>query len=113
MEQTKSLIDLIPNKIQVGGQDIDVSIVDSIEDGYLGLSQLCCGHIKIADKANGYIQSDSSKLNTFIHECVHLIFRNIGRGDLSDDEALVVAFTGSATEIIRSILNQATNETNN
>lgn len=59
MKQNKSLIDLIPNKIQVGGQDIDVSFVDSIEDGYL-----------------------------------------------SDDEALVVAFSGSATEIIRSILNQ-------
>ena len=102
----KSLIDLIPNKIQVVGQDIDVSIVDSIEDGYCGISHLCGGYIKIADKANGYIQSDSSKLNTFIHECVHLIFRNIGRGDLSNDEALVVAFLGSATEIIRSILNQ-------
>ena len=59
MEQMKSLIDLIPNKIQVGGQDIDVLIVDSIEDGYL-----------------------------------------------SEDKALVVAFAGSATEIIRSILNQ-------
>lgn len=59
MKQNKSLIDLIPNKIQVGGQDIDVSFVDSIEDDYL-----------------------------------------------SDDEALVVAFSGSATEIIRLILNQ-------
>lgn len=106
MKQNKFLIDLIPNKIQVGGQDIDVSIVDSIEGSYCGISQLCGGYIKIADKANGYIQSDSSKFNTFIHECVHLIFQNIGRGDLSDDEALVVAFAGSATEIIRSILNQ-------
>lgn len=97
---------LIPPYIQVGGQKIDVKFVETIEGGSLGESLVCGGYIKIANNAKGYEQSGDSKLNTFIHECTHLILDNMGKSDLSQDEQFVSTFAGFATEILKSILNQ-------
>lgn len=97
---------IIPQYIQVGGQTIEIKLVDAIEGGLLGESLLCGGYIKIADNAKGYKQTGDSKLNTFMHECTHLILDNMGRSDLSQDECFVNTFAGFATEILKSILNQ-------
>ena len=78
----------IPKEIQVGGQKIKVDFCDEL-GGKLGK---CCafnGFIKIANGIDGCLQTDSSKLNTFIHECVHLVLDTMGRGDLSGDETFV------------------------
>ena len=64
------------------------------------------GYIKIATNVDGTIQTESSKLNTYIHECVHVILDNMGRDDLSSNEAFVSTFAGFATEGIVSILKQ-------
>lgn len=97
---------VIPPYIQVGGQTIEIKFVDNIEGGSMGESLICGGYIKIADNSKGYKQTGDSKLNTFIHECTHLILDNMGRGELSQDEQFVCTFAGFATEILKSILNQ-------
>lgn len=95
----------LPQYIQVGGQKVDIELVDSIDNGALGRCHLSNGNIKIADTANGYKQSDDSKLNTFIHEGVHAILENMGRTDLNQDEV----FTRFTTEILKSVLEQYDN----
>lgn len=97
---------IIPQHIQVGGQKVEVKFVDTIEGGSMGQTLLGSGYIKIANNFNGYKQSDDSKLNTFMHECTHLILDNMGRNDLSQDESFVCTFAGFATEIMQSILNK-------
>lgn len=96
----------IPSKIQCGGQKIDIMLVDSIEGGSLGESLVASGFIKIADNAKGFKQSEESKLNTFVHECVHVILDTAGYTELSQDEKLVCTFAGFATELIKSIIDK-------
>ncbi len=45
-------------------------------------------------------------LNTYIHECIHVILDTMGMDDLSGDEKFVSTFAGFATEGIVSILKQ-------
>lgn len=101
----------LPKKIQVAGTDIDVLIVDDIEGGLMGESLLYSSTIKIARKAKGYPQSDSTMLNTFVHECVHMILDSMGDTELSGNEKFVNTFAGFTTEIIRSIMRES-NEQN-
>lgn len=95
----------LPEKIQIGGQVLTTQICEEL-GGKLGRS--CCynGYIKIAANVDGSIQTDSSMLNTYIHECVHAILDTMGRSDLSSDEVFVSSFAGFATEGIISILKQ-------
>lgn len=97
----------LPKKIQVGGQDIEVKLVETIEGGSLGECMISSGYIKIANNGKGYTQSETSKLNTFVHECVHAILDTMGESEMSGNERFVNSFAGYATEIIRSIMNQA------
>lgn len=97
----------LPKKIQVAGADIDVLIVDDIEGGLMGESLLCSGTIKIARKSKGYPQSDSVMLNTFIHECIHMILDSMEETELSGNEKFVNTFAGFTTEIIRSIMRES------
>lgn len=98
------IADKIPQQIQVGGQTVDIMRVEQIEGGSLGECLVSAGFIKIARTAKGYAQSDDSQFNTFIHECVHCILDNMGENELSENEKFVNAFSGFATEIIRSIM---------
>ena len=92
----------IPKRIQVGGQQVDVEIVDKIM-GKLGICSVAGGYIKISKEFDGTPQSESSQYNTFIHEVIHCILDTMGRGDLSGDETFVSTFAGFATEVITSI----------
>ena len=97
----------LPKNIQVGGTDIDVLMVSDIEGGLMGESLLCSGTIKIARSAKGYLQSDSTMLNTFIHECIHMILDSMGETELSGNEKFVNTFAGFTTEIVRSIMRES------
>ena len=95
----------LPKEIQIGGQVLTTQICEEL-GGRLG--KCCCynGYIKIAANVDGSIQTESSMLNTYIHECVHAILDTMGRSDLNNDEAFVSTFSGFATEGIISILKQ-------
>lgn len=95
----------LPKEVQIGGQVLETQICEEL-GGRLG--RCCCynGYIKIAATIDGCVQTESSMLNTYIHECVHAILDTMGRGDLSQDEAFVSTFAGFATEGIVSILKQ-------
>ena len=106
MQKNENLIMYIPDQIQVGGQDVKVEFVETIEGGLLGECMISSGYLKIANNGKGYTQSNTSKLNTFVHECVHLILDTMGESELSGNERFVNSFAGYATEIIRSIIKQ-------
>ena len=93
----------IPKSLQVGGQDINVSFEDRLDNDFVGLSSITGGFIKIARKPSGREQSESSILNTFVHECVHTILDSMGEFDLSKNEVFVSSFAGFATELIKSL----------
>lgn len=98
--------DIIPQTIQIGGQTIEIRLDEDIEGGVLGESVVAAGLIKIAKRSKGYEQSDTSKFNTFVHECTHAILDTMGRTDLSQDETFVCSFGGFATELIKSIIDK-------
>ncbi len=95
----------LPKQIQIGGQVLTTQIHEEL-GGKLG--KCCCynGYIKIASNVDGCIQTESSMLNTYIHEITHVILDTMGREDLSQDETFVSTFAGFATEGIVSILKQ-------
>ena len=95
----------LPKEVQIGGQILVTQLCEEL-GGKLG--RACCynGYIKIATSIDGSQQTESSMLNTYIHECVHVILDTMGSDDLSGDEKFVSTFAGFATEGIVSILKQ-------
>ena len=83
----------IPGKIRIGGQDIDVCIVERIEGEKLGQICVAEGKMLIADNFSTSKQSESSKVNTFIHEVVHGILDIMGEKEMSENEKLVSTFS--------------------
>ena len=94
----------IPSKIRIGGQDIDVCIVERIENDKLGQICVAEGKILIADSFYTKKQSNSSKVNTFVHEVVHGILDTIGETDLSGNEKFVSTFASLMVDIIEEIV---------
>lgn len=93
----------LPKEIQIGGQVITTQLCEEL-GGKLGQ---CCpynGYIKIATNVDGSTQTESSMINTYVHECVHAILETMGRVDLSNDETFVSSFAGFATEGLVSII---------
>ena len=111
MDNKENLELYIPDHIQVGGQDIVVKFVETIEGGVLGECMTSSGYIKIANNGKGYVQSETSKLNTFVHECVHAILDTMGESEMSGNERFVCSFAGYATEILRSIIKDNNDKT--
>lgn len=96
-------MNVIPNKITIGGQDIDIVLEERLEEGLLGECCLSEGVIRIADKFGTRASSPSSKVNTFWHETVHAILDTMGEGELSHNEKFVSCFAGFLSEAIRSM----------
>ena len=92
---------LIPKEYTVGGQVLNVSLVDSL-DGKLGICCLGSGFVKIANHFDGKEQSETSKQNTFYHELTHTILDTMGRSDLSGDEVFVNSFSSFLLEALKS-----------
>ena len=88
----------IPELIHIGGQDIKVEIVDTLEENKLGQCSVYQGYIKIAGSSLGRKQGPSSQLNTFWHEVVHCILDTMGEHELSSNEKFVCCFSSFLCE---------------
>lgn len=94
----------IPSKIRIGGQDIEVCVVERIEDEKLGQICLAEGKLLIADNFSTKKQSETSKVNTFIHEVVHGILDTMGENEMSQNEKFVCAFSSFLVDAIEEII---------
>lgn len=94
----------IPGKIRIGGQDIDVCIVERIEGDKLGQICVAEGKMLIADNFSTSKQSESSKVNTFIHEVVHGILDTMGETELSQNEKFVLILSSFMVDVIEEII---------
>lgn len=99
----------IPNKIRIGGQDIIIENKDRLEKDFLGEICIAEGVLRIADNFRNCKQSDSSKVNTFIHEIVHGILDTMGECALSKNEKFVCTFAALLIDPIEEIV-KANNE---
>ena len=52
-DEVQKLLDMIPDKVQVGGTELNIINVPTIEGGSCGVSLLCGGYIKIAENVSG------------------------------------------------------------
>lgn len=90
----------IPSAIKCGGQVAKVSFPEYLE-GNCGECSVQRGYIEIAQKldmSNHSEQSDTSKVNTFYHELVHIILDSMGEKELSSNEKFVSCFAGFLTD---------------
>ena len=94
----------IPGKIRIGGQDIDVCIVERIEGEKLGQICVAEGKMLIADNFSTRKQSYSSKANTFIHEVVHGILDTMGETEFSQNEKFVLTFSSFMVDVVEEII---------
>ena len=92
----------ISRRFQVGGQEIEVRMVERCDNNAVGECALCGGYVEIADVFDkGSTQSGSSKENTFYHELVHSILGTMGEKELNDNEKFVSCFAGFLTEAMK------------
>lgn len=94
----------IPSRIRIGGQDIEVCVVERIEDEKLGQICLAEGKLLIADNFSTKKQSETSKVNTFIHEVVHGILDTMGENEMSQNEKFVCTFSSFLVDAIEEII---------
>lgn len=92
----------IPEKYSVGGQEIKVLSVDDL-GSLLGCVDVPYGVLKIAANPDEKKQSESSQLNTFLHELVHSILKTMGEEELNANEKFVNCFAGFLTEAIKTM----------
>ena len=95
---------IIPNKIRIGGQDISVINEERLDDNKLGTICVAEGVLRIADNFNNKKQSESSKINTFIHEVVHGVLDTMGESELSSNEKFVSTFSSLLIDTIEDIV---------
>ena len=100
---------IIPNKIRIGGQDISLINKERLDDDILGRICLAEGVLHIADNFSNRKQSESSKVNTFIHEVVHGVLDTMGEFELSKNEKFVCTFSSFLVDTIEEIV-KANNE---
>lgn len=94
----------IPSKIRIGGQDVDIIFVDQLPDACLGRICLAVGTMEIANSFNENKQSETSKIQTFIHEVVHGILDTMGEDKLSRNEKFVNTFASLFVDVIEEII---------
>lgn len=96
-------INTIPIKLNVGGQEIEVKIVERCDDNCLGECRVANGVIEISCKYDkNEAVSESCKLNTFYHELTHAILYTMGETDLNNNEKFVCTFSSFLTEALTS-----------
>ena len=95
---------VIPKKIRIGGQDISVVNKERLDNDILGEICLAEGVLKIADTFRNIKQSESSKINTFIHEVVHGVLDTMGEFELSANEKFVSTFSSLLVDTIEDIV---------
>ena len=95
---------VIPKKIRIGGQDISVVNKERLDNDILGEICLAEGVLQIADTFRNIKQSESSQINTFIHELVHGILDTMGESKLSKSEKFVCTFASLLVDPIEEII---------
>lgn len=102
------MIAYVPPMINVGGNKLDVQIVDLIDGNHLGQTSVAEGFIKIAKQyhnSRGCVkQSPSSMEQTFYHELTHVILTVMNKSDLNDDEEFVCAFSSFLCAAMQQII---------
>ena len=94
---------VIPKSYKVGGQDVEVRMVERCTDDCIGQAHLAEGYIEVANVFNrDRDQSDSSKYNTFLHELVHTILQTMGEDELNKSEKFVCTFSSFLCEALTS-----------
>lgn len=84
----------IPSKFKIGGQEIDVKIVERCDDNCLGECRVANGVVEVANKYDRNENvSKSCKLNTFYHELTHAILYTMGETELNNNEKFVCCFS--------------------
>lgn len=93
----------IPKSINVGGQRIDIKMVERCDGNNVGECHLCEGYIEIADKFNKDCkQSETCKVNTFYHELTHAILGTMGENELNENEKFVCSFSGFLADAMKN-----------
>lgn len=92
----------IPQKIYLGGQEINVNIVNRIQEDKLGECCVAEGRIDIADTFYDKKQAESVKTNTFYHELTHAILDTMGEYNLSKNEKFVSCFASFLCEAMQN-----------
>ena len=95
---------IIPSKIRIGGQDISLINKERLDDDILGKICLAEGVLHIADNFSNRKQSESSKINTFVHEVVHGVLDTMGEFELSKNEKFVCTFASLLIDTIEEIV---------
>ena len=93
----------IPDNITIGGQIIDVKLIDHLDNGYLGQISLGESEIVIAQNFNGHEQHQESINSTFIHEIIRGILDTKGQTEHSSNEKFVNPFSGYLYQVIKQI----------
>lgn len=93
----------IPSKFKIGGQEIDVKIVERCDDNCLGECRVANVVVEVANKYDRNENvSKSCKLNTFYHELTHAILYTMGETELNNNEKFVCCFSSFLTEALTS-----------
>ena len=93
----------IPKKIRIGGHDIIVDYVDRIPEDKLGQICLAEGKITIAKNFLDKKQSETSMVNTFLHEVTHGIL-DVMDDKLSYNEKFVSTFSSFLVDVVEEIV---------
>lgn len=89
----------IPSAYKVGGQPMEVRMVERCDDNAMGICHVCAGYIEIADKVfKDDKQSAGSKTNSFYHELTHSILATMGEKELNENEKFVCSFSSFLNE---------------
>ena len=95
---------VIPDKIRIGGQDINIIKEEHLDNNKLGTICIAEGILRIADNFSNLKQCESSKINTFIHEVIHGILDTMGESELSGNEKFVCTFSSLLIDPIEKIV---------
>ena len=94
---------VIPKSLRVGGQELEVRLVERCKNNELGTCCVAQGFIEIAEMYNREaIVVPSVQFNTFLHELTHAILDTMGENELSANEKFVNTFSSFLAEAITS-----------
>ncbi len=83
--------------IKIGGIDYKITEEDDKEiDGHFGTCFSKYGEIKLNKSL-----PDGIKLETLLHECLHIIFEIIGQDEISDNEKIIKPLSSTLFQVLK------------
>ena len=99
---------VLPAKIKIGGQEIEIKNVSRYNGKALGRCCLASGYIEIAktfnDDSGDNPQTITSQENTFYHEVTHAILMTMGEHSLNENEKFISVFSSFLTEVMQVVV---------